>query len=45
MLTERAGEMKFHISVGLWRDSSRDLESEERWNTEAMRQLWMAMHS
>lgn len=45
MLIEGAWDMKHHVSIGLWRDSKSDLESEERWDTEAMKQLWMAMHS
>lgn len=39
------GGMKLRISIGLQRDSRSDLESEERWDTEAMRQLWMTMRS
>lgn len=37
--------MKLYISIGLLKDTKNDLESEERWDTETMRQLWMTVHS
>lgn len=37
------GGMKLHISIGLWRDTKSDLESEERWETQTISQLWMKM--